>query len=121
MDSSSNILDLSEISLDTFMKDFLSTTHILNPKISHFLFDTLHFGVALTRGDLITKIQLKDTTISFKDLIEATMKTISQNGINNTNPILAEQLALRTKMLESWCIEKNKLKSQVAETTFFPK
>ncbi|HHF7349238.1 TPA: hypothetical protein ACPSKE_002441 [Legionella feeleii] len=104
-----NTLIVAEVSFDNFMNDFLSTTHVLNPRISHFLFDTLHFGVALTRGDVIAKIQLKDKTISFKDLIEQAMKTINQTGVDSTNSVMAEQLALRTKMLESWCITHSKL------------
>lgn len=104
-----NTLIVDEVSFDHFMKDFLSTTHGLHPKISHFLFDTLHFGVALTRGDVIAKIQLKDKTISFNDLIEQAMKTINQTGVDGTNSLMAEQLALRTKMLESWCITHSKL------------
>lgn len=112
-----NLIVLSEISCDRFIKDFLSTSHILNPKISHFLFDTLHFGVALTGGDSIAKIQLNDATLSFKDLIEQAMKTINQAGVNPTNSIMAEQLALRTKMLESWCIENKKELSPQGEST----
>jgi hypothetical protein len=91
------------------MKKFLSSTHILNTKVSHYLFDTLHFGVALTRGDAISKIQLKDRTLSFPELINEAVKEISKTGVTPENAILAEQLALRTKMLEFWCLSHDKL------------
>ena len=42
-------------------------------------------------------------------LIEQAMKTINQTGVDGTNSLMAEQLALRTKMLESWCITHTKL------------
>src|SRR5262249_30596617 len=87
----------------------LSSSHILDTKVAHLLFDTLHFGVALTRGDEISKIQLKDRTMSFHDIVNESMKKLSQTGVNQSNALMAEQLALRIKMLESWCIDKKKL------------
>lgn len=95
---------LPDVKLAQLVDDFLNSTSILNPIIAHLLFDTLHFGVAITRVDEILLIQLQDKSINFYELIRLTMEKIVREGVK-TNPLMAEQLALRVRLLNFWCID----------------
>jgi hypothetical protein len=108
-DADNKLFVLNNISSDELLSHFLSSSYLLETYISHLLFDTLHFGVALTRQNDICKIQLNDKIVSFNDLISSAMQELTKVGVNPNNAIVAEQLALRVKMLESWCITHDKL------------
>ncbi|MCL9684210.1 hypothetical protein [Legionella maioricensis] len=100
--------------LEQLVETLLSSTLILHPHIAHLLFDPTHFGVALTGGKKIDKIQLLDEEISFHHLIMACVNKISQTGVTPENAIMAEQLALRMKQLQFWC--KENLPQEVVPT-----
>jgi len=108
-----------DVSKEDFIEKFISSVAIIDSKISHLVFDTLHFAVALTNST-VPKFKLKDTTISFKSFIELVFETISQKELNEYNAIVSEQLAYRVIMLQTWCAKNNKSLNQDKKSSHPP-
>lgn len=93
-------LDSTSPTLEVLLEKFLASSAILDPQISHMLFDSTHFAVAL-KGNGIDQISLADNKeISFSEFILACMEKIRDAGMNENNAMIAQQLVLRMQWLQ---------------------
>ncbi|KTD43134.1 hypothetical protein [Legionella parisiensis] len=93
-------LDSTPPTLEVLIEKFLSSSAILDPQVSHMLFDSTHFAVAL-KDNGIDKISLADNIeISFSELMLACMEKIRITGVNENNAMIAQQLVLRMQWLQ---------------------
>ena len=98
----------SQPSIDEIVKRLLSSTALLEPIIAHHLFDATHFPAALLSE--IRAIQTSDgKSITFCELILACIENIALTGVNESNALMAEQLALRLKQLQFDCFNQPSL------------
>ncbi|HHT0594215.1 TPA: hypothetical protein ACTXXA_002566 [Legionella anisa] len=93
-------LDSTPPTLEVLAEKFLASSAILDPQVSHMLFDSTHFAVAL-KGDGIDKVLLADNKeIGFSELMQVCMDKIRIAGVNEHNAMIAQQLVLRMQWLQ---------------------
>lgn len=90
------LLDPSQCSLEELVERIASTPYLLDPGISHFLYDRIHLLAALRDRTPLTAFPLKGgQVVHIGEIMMALVEHISKKGVSVENAIAAEQLYIR--------------------------